>query len=155
MSASARTRRLVVMTKNGQNPAYTGSRIGADRVAARYGCALTHAVPEKPDDVDEQHALLRAVHTERPDAVLIAPAHATLLNGTLRAMQADGIHILCFVSRPDAFEPTCFVGSHDRALARDIGHYLFDRLEGGRRVVSLEGHPDAITTAPSAAMRAS
>jgi hypothetical protein len=47
------------------------------------------------------------------------------------------------------------VGPHDQALARDIGQYLFDRLEGGRRVVSLEGHPDAITTAPSAAMCAS
>jgi ribose transport system substrate-binding protein len=140
-----------MMTKNAQNPAYLGARIGADRVAARYGCVLTHAVPKKPDDVDEQHALLRGVHAERPDAVLIAPAHASLLNGTLRAMQADGIHILCFVSRPDAFEPTCFVGADDRALARGIAHYLFDRCEEGGRVVVLEGHPGAITTAPRAA----
>jgi len=136
--------------QNGQNPAYAGARIGADRVAARFGCALAHAVPKKPDDVDEQHALLRAVHAERPDAVLIAPAHATRLNGTLRAMQEDGIHILCFVSRPEAFEPTCFVGSDERALARANAHHLFDRLQGRGRVVSLEGHPDAITTAPRA-----
>jgi hypothetical protein len=34
------------------------------------------------------------MHAERPDAVLIAPAHATALNGTLSAMQADGIHVL-------------------------------------------------------------
>jgi len=39
MPASARTRRLVVMTKNGQNPAYRGARIGADRVAPRFGCS--------------------------------------------------------------------------------------------------------------------
>jgi ribose transport system substrate-binding protein len=139
-----------MLTKNSQNPAYAGARVGADRVAARFGCALTHAVPEKPDDVDAQHALLRAAHAERPDAVLIAPAHATRLNETLLAMQVDGIHILCFVSRPEAFEPTCFVGSDDRALARAIAHRLFDRLQGRGRVVSLEGHPDAITTAPRA-----
>jgi hypothetical protein len=49
MSASARPpRRLVVMTKNGQNPAYTGARFGADRVAARYGCALTPQCPKSP-----------------------------------------------------------------------------------------------------------
>ena len=118
MPASARRRRLMVMTKNDQNPASAEARIGADRVAARFGCALTHAVPEEPDDVEDQHALLRAVHAERPDAVLIAPAHATRLNGTLRAMQKEAIRILCFVSRPDAFEPACFVGSDDGALAR-------------------------------------
>jgi hypothetical protein len=36
------------MTKNGQNPAYTGARFGADRVAARYGCALTPQCPKSP-----------------------------------------------------------------------------------------------------------
>ena len=151
MPAEARKLRLVAMTKNRKNPAYVGARLGADRVAARHGCVLTHAVPDKPDDIDEQHALLRAVHAERPDAVLIAPAHATALNGTLRAMQADGIRILCFVSRPEDFACTCFVGSDDRALARGIADYLFDRLPRGGKIVTLEGHPDAITTPPRAA----
>ena len=113
----------------------------ANRVAARFGGALTHAVPARPDDVAEQHALLRAVHAERPDTLLIAPAHAAPLNGTLRAMQEDGSQIPCFVSRPDAFEPTCFVGSDDRALACGIAHHLFDRLGGRGGVVALEGHP--------------
>jgi ribose transport system substrate-binding protein len=151
MPANAHRFRLVAMTKNWKNPAYVGARLGADRVAARHGCLLTHAVPDKPDDIEEQHALLRAVHAERPDAVLIAPAHATALNGTLRAMQADGIHILCFVSRPEEIVCTCFVGSDDRALARGIADYLFDRLDDGGNVVALEGHPNAITTAPRAA----
>ena len=151
MAAEARKLRLVAMTKNKKNPAYIGARLGADRVAARHGCVLTHAVPDKPDDIDEQHALLRAVHAERPDAVLIAPAHATALNGTLRAMQADGIRILCFVSRPEDFACTCFVGSDDRALVRGIADYLFDRLPRGGKIVTLEGHPDAITTPPRAA----
>jgi ribose transport system substrate-binding protein len=108
-------------------------------------------VPEAPDDVDEQHALLEAAYAERPDALLIAPAHATALNGTLRRMQADGIPILCFVSRPEEIASTCFVGSDDRALAHGIADYLFDRLERGGNIVTLEGHPNAITTAPRAA----
>jgi ribose transport system substrate-binding protein len=43
------------------------------------------------------------------------------------------------------------VGSDDRALAGSIAGYLFDRLERGGDIVTLEGHPDAITTAPRAA----
>ena len=148
MPAKARTLRLVAMTKNKKNPAYVGARLGADRVAARHGCRLTHAVPDKPDDVDEQHMLLRAVHAERPDAVLIVPAHATALNDTLRRMQADGIRVFGFVGRPEGLACTCFVGSDDRALARGIADYLLDRLEGGGNVVALDGHPDSITTPP-------
>ena len=43
------------------------------------------------------------------------------------------------------------MGSDDRALARGIADYLFDRLERGGNVVTLEGHPNSITTAPRAA----
>jgi ABC-type sugar transport system substrate-binding protein len=42
-------------------------------------------------------------------------------------------------------------GSDDRALARGIAHHLFDRLAGRGRVVWLDGHPDAMATAPRAA----
>ena len=50
MAANARRYRLAVFTKNRKNPAYVGARLGADRVAARHGCVVTHYVPDKPDD---------------------------------------------------------------------------------------------------------
>ena len=84
MAKSARGSRLAVFTKNRKNPAYAGARLGADRIAARCGCTVTHYVPDTPDDVDEQHALLQAAHAGRPDAVLVAPTHATALNDTPR-----------------------------------------------------------------------
>lgn len=148
MSSPARRLRLVAMTKNKQNPAYIGARLGADRVAARLGADITHKVPDTPDDIDEQHALLKQAHAERPDAVLIVPAHATALNGTLRQMQADGIRILTFVGKPENLTPTTHVGSDDRALARRIARHLFDRLPEGGNVVVLEGNPKSVTTAP-------
>ncbi len=151
MPLGARRFKLAVITKNKKNPAYVGARLGADRVAARHGCALRHYTPDKPDDIDEQRELIVAAHRERPDALLIAPAHATALNETLGQVQADGIPILCFISRPDDFACACYVGSDDRALARGIADHLFDRLESGGDVVTLEGHPDAITTPPRAA----
>ena len=42
------------------------------------------------------------------------------------------------------------MGSDDGHWARASPTHLFDRLDGGGRVVSLEGHPDAITTAARA-----
>jgi ribose transport system substrate-binding protein len=151
MPAGGRGYKLAVITKNKKNPAYVGARLGADRVAARSGSAVTHYTPDKPDDIEEQRALIEVARKTRPDALLIAPAHATALNDTLDRVLADGTPILCFVSRPERLAPTCYVGSDDRALARSIAGYLFDRLDKGGDVVTLEGHPDAITTAPRAA----
>jgi ribose transport system substrate-binding protein len=148
MSGTANKLKLVVLTKNRKNPAYIGARLGADRVAARHGCVLTHAVPDTPDDVEEQHALLKAALAKRPDAVLIVPAHATALNNTLERMQADGIPLITFVGRPEGIKTSCHVGSDDRALARAIGDYLLDRLPADASVVTIDGHPDSITTPP-------
>jgi ribose transport system substrate-binding protein len=148
MSKSARGARLAVFTKNRKNPAYVGARLGADRIAASHGCTTTHYVPEVPDDVDEQQALLKAAHAARPDAVLIAPAHPTVLNAILQRIQADGIPVLCFVSRPEDIDCTSFVGSDDRALARGIADYLLDLLPVGGSIVTLEGNPNSTTSAP-------
>lgn len=151
MHVSARKYRLAVVTKNATNPAYAGARLGADRVAARWGCTPTHYVPAKPDDVDEQHALLETALAERPDALLLVPAHATALNDSLRRAQADGIPLVCFVGRPTDIASTLFVGSDDRALARGIAEHLFASLGNRGDIVTLEGHPSALTTAPRTA----
>ncbi len=151
MQAVQRNYRLVAITKNKLNPAYAGARLGADRVAARLGCTLTHRVPDKPDDVEEQRALVEAALGERPDAILLAPAHASALNDTLSKVVDAGIPLLCFVSRPDGVPCVTYIGSDDRALATGIASYLFDRLPDGGDMVILEGHPNAITTPPRTA----
>jgi ribose transport system substrate-binding protein len=151
MASSARGFKLAAFTKNRTNPAYIGARLGADRVAARLGCALRHHVPVKPDDVDEQRALLETVLTEGVDAILLAPTHATALNDLLQRARSKGVPILCMVSQPEEFDCTCFVGSDDHALAKGIADHLFDTLKGRVDVVTLEGHPNAMTTAPRAA----
>lgn len=150
-AAGGRQCRLAVFTKNRTNPAYIGARLGADRMAGRLGCAVTHHVPVAPDSVEEQRALLEAALKEPPDAILLVPTHGTALNDILRRIQAAGIPLLCAVSRPEEVEPACFVGSDDRALARGIADYLFDRMPAGGDVVTLEGHPNAMTTAPRTA----
>jgi ribose transport system substrate-binding protein len=151
MPASARRYKLAVFTKNKQNPAYIGARLGANRVAARLGCELTHYAPDTPDDIGEQRALIEAARGERPDALLIVPAHATALNDAMRQVQAGGTPVFSFVGRPQGFACRCHVGSDDRALAVSIARTLFEHLSSGGNIVTLEGNPDAIPTAQRAA----
>jgi ribose transport system substrate-binding protein len=151
MPSVARTYQLAVFTKNRTNPAYLGARLGANRLAERLGCGVTHYVPENPDDVEQQRALLERAVGEQCDAIVLAPTHATALNDVLSSIQRRGIPLLCFVSRPQGVEPACFVGSNDRALARGIADYLFDHVAANAKVVTIEGHANALTTAPRAA----
>lgn len=142
------TLNFAVITKNDRNPAYTGAVQGIRRMAKRLGIGIDHSVPETPDSTVEQRALIEQAMAKRPDALILAPAHATALNRTLRAVEVAGIPLFCFVSKPENITPITYVGSDDFELAAEIARYLFDHCGGRGSFVIMEGHPDAITSKP-------
>ena len=64
---------IAVFTKNSTNPAYEAFRIAADQIARTAGARVVHLVPKKPDNVDEQKAMVEQVLKDRPDAVIFIP----------------------------------------------------------------------------------
>jgi len=138
--------RIAVFTKNRSNPAYEAARHGADRTAARLGAIPTHYVPEQPDNVREQIALIDQAIAERPDAVVFTPVHETEINDAVLRFEAAGIPVFSFVTRATAGQPLCFAGSDDRALGRDIARYLFGRISGRGEIFVLEGTPASATS---------
>lgn len=138
--------RIAVFTKNRTNPAYEAARLGADRVAARFGASTVHYVPERPDNIAEQIALIERAVAQRPDAVVFTPVHQTAVNDAILAFDAAGIPLFNFVTRTTTGQRLCFVGSDDRALARDIAHYLFAKLGGRGEIVIAEGTPASDTS---------
>jgi ribose transport system substrate-binding protein len=137
---------IAVFTKNRTNPAYEAARLGADRVAAHLGATAAHYVPEQPDDVREQIALIARAIAERPDAVVFTPVHETAVNDAILAFDAARIPLFNFVTRTTAGARRCFVGSDDRRLAADIARYLFAKLGGRGEIMILEGTPASATS---------
>ncbi len=148
MVLSDSPKHFICITKNGTNPAYEGARIGARRIAEQAGCRLTAMFPEKPDDIEQQRALLRESLAARPDALLVAPVHPTALDDELAAFKAAGTPVVSFVSRSQGVEPDCFVTSDNRALARAIARHLFAALGNKGRIAIIEGNPDSETSQP-------
>jgi ribose transport system substrate-binding protein len=136
---------IAVFTKNRLNPAYTGARLAADRVAARFGARTVHYVPATPDDPIEQSALIDQAIAARPDAIAFVPAHPTAVNDAVRRINRAGIPIVNLINRLTAGESVCFVGSDDRALAERVATRLFEALGGRGTVVILEGPPGVVT----------
>jgi ribose transport system substrate-binding protein len=137
---------IAVFTKNRTNPAYTAARLGAERVAARLGARVVHYVPDKPDDVAEQRALIDRAIAERPDAAVFVPVHATAMSDSVRKLNAARIPTVNYLNRLAEGRFVTFVGSDDRRLARDIAAYLFEHIGGKGDIVILEGVPAAVTS---------
>ncbi|MGH6693302.1 MAG: sugar ABC transporter substrate-binding protein, partial [Gammaproteobacteria bacterium] len=137
---------IAVFTKNRTNPAYTAARLGADRVAARMRARIAHYVPDKPDNLAEQKALVERAIAARPDAAVFVPVHATAMNDSVRRLGAAGIPTVNYLNRLAAGRFVTYVGSNDYQLARDIAAYLFRHIGGEGEVVILEGVPAAVTS---------
>ena len=137
---------IAVFTKNRTNPAYAGARLGADRVAARMGARVVHYVPDRPDDIDQQKALVEHAIAERPDAAVFVPVHATAMSDSVRKLEAAGIPIVNYLNRLAHGRFVTYVGSDDYQLARHIAACLFRHIGGKGDIVILEGVAAAVTS---------
>jgi ribose transport system substrate-binding protein len=137
---------IAVFTKNRTNPAYEAARIGAENAARRLGARVQHYVPERPDDIGQQIALVDEAIAARPDAVVFVPVHLTAVDGAVRKLNAAGIPIFNILNRLATGSVVSFVGSDDYQLGRDIAEYLFRHIGGRGRVVVMEGVPAAVTS---------
>jgi ribose transport system substrate-binding protein len=141
----ARVPTLAVFTKNRVNPAYAAARLAADRVAAEAGARTIHYVPETPDDVGQQKALVTEALAAKVDAVVLNPTDDVKMQEDLARLAAAGIPVALFINRMTGPALT-FVGSDDVAIGRRVATALFEAMGGKGRVVGLEGPPSAPTS---------
>ena len=135
---------LAVFTKNRVNPAYAAARLAADRVAAEAGARAVHFVPEKPDDVGQQKALVGEALAIAPDAVVFVPVDDRRMVPDVARVTAAGIPLVVCINRMEG-DIVSFVGSDDVAVGRTAAKALIDSLGGAGRVVAIDGTPAAPT----------
>jgi ribose transport system substrate-binding protein len=135
---------IAVFTKNTTNPAYESFRIGADRVSRASGARTVHFVPGKPDNVDEQTAMVEQVLRERPDIVIFNPVDDVAMVDSVKKLNAANIPVVLVGNlMPGTF--ITFVGADDVEIGYRQARYLFDHLGGNGRIVVIEGTPVAPT----------
>ena len=110
------------------------------------GARIAHYVPDKPDDLAEQQALVERAIADRPDAAVFVPVHATAMGESVRKLEDARIPTVNYLNRLAQGRFVSYVGSDDYRLARDIAAYLFRHLGGKGDIVILEGVPAAVTS---------
>jgi len=141
----ARPYTLAVFTKNRVNPAYAAARLAADRVAAEAGARTLHFVPQTPDDVGQQKALVGEALAAAPDAVVFVPVDDRQMAPDLARFADAGIPVVTCINRMEG-KVVSFVGSDDDAVGHTAARALFDALGGSGRIVAIEGTPAAPTS---------
>jgi ribose transport system substrate-binding protein len=136
---------VAVFTKNTTNPAYENFRLGADKAAAAMGARTRHYVPNKPDNVDEQKALVEQALLEKPDLILFVPVDDVAMVGALNKITEAGIPVVTAVSQISGKVVT-FVGSDDVEVGYKEARALFAKLDGKGEVVVIEGIPSSPTS---------
>ena len=140
---------LAVFTKNRVNPAYAAARLAADRVAAEAGARTLHFVPQTPDDVGQQKALVGEALAVVPDAVVFVPVDDRQMAPDLARFAAAGIPVVTCINRLEG-KVVSFVGSDDVAVGHTAARALIAALGGsngkGGRIVAIEGTPAAPTS---------
>jgi ribose transport system substrate-binding protein len=135
---------IAVFTKNRLNPAYDAARAAADRVAAEAGARTIHYVPETPDDVGEQKALVAEALAAGVSGVVFNPTDDVAMREDLERFAQAGLPTAVFINRMDGPQLT-FVGSDDIAIGYAVAKALIAGLGGKGRLVALDGTPSART----------
>jgi ribose transport system substrate-binding protein len=136
---------LAVFTKNRVNPAYAAARLAADRVAAEAGARTLHFVPETPDDVGQQKALVGEALAAVPDAVMFVPVDDKQMVPDLGRFARAGIPVVTCINRIEG-DVVSFVGSDDVVVGETAACALMEALGGKGHIVAIEGTPVAPTS---------
>jgi len=143
-SATDNQMTIAVFTKNRTNPAYEAFRIAADQIARTTGVKLIHLVPNQPDNVDEQKAMVEQVLKDRPDAVIFIPVDDVAMIDSVKKLNDANIPIV-LVSNPLPGSFVTYVGADDFEIGYREARYLFEKLGAKGKIVVIEGTPAAPT----------
>jgi ribose transport system substrate-binding protein len=135
---------IAVFTKNRANPAYEAFRIASDQIARTTGVKLIHLVPNQPDNVDEQKAMVEQVLKDKPDAVIFIPVDDVAMIDSVKKLNEAKIPIV-LVSNPLPGSFVTYVGADDFEIGYREARYLFENLGAKGKIVVIEGTPAAPT----------
>ena len=129
---------IAVFTKNSTNSAYDAFRLGADQIAQANGAKAVHYVPKKPDNIDEQKAMVEQVLKDKRDIVIFIPVDdVTMIESVKKLNDAKIPVVLASNPLPGSF--VTYVGADDYEIGYRQARYLFDKLGGKGKIVVIEG----------------
>lgn len=133
--------KIVVFTKNVTNPWQKAVRVGAERAAAEYGVEVVHAVPTKPDNIEEQTRLVEDWIVRKPAAFVFVPVDPNALIPSVQKVSRAGIPIALFNNDMPSINSVTYVGSDNVTIGYQVSKLLFEAMGRKGKIVHIDGVP--------------
>lgn len=133
--------KIVVFTKNVTNPWQKAVRVGAERAGAEYGVEIVHAVPTKPDNIEEQTRLVEDWIVRKPSAFVFVPVDPNALIPSVQKAGKAGIPISLFNNDMPSIDSVTYVGSDNVTIGYQIAKFMFDAIGKKGKVIHIDGVP--------------
>jgi ribose transport system substrate-binding protein len=143
---AAQEKTVAVFTKNQTNPWFQSFRNGADQAAKQFGVTVTHFVPERADNIQDQISQVENAITKKYSAFVVDPVDYKALVPAIQRANAAGIPLINFSDRLEGGDYKSFVGVPDYQVGVETANYLIEALGGKGKIVILEGVKGSITS---------
>lgn len=130
---------IAIVVKNFQSAFWAQHVDGAEDAGEELGVNLTSHAPEKPENIEEQIAILEDLITTGVDCIALAPTNTeSIAAGIVKLNEAD-IPVVYDNTRGSGGDFLAYVGIDNFTVGKEIGEYVAEEMGYEGNILILEG----------------
>lgn len=131
---------IAIVVKNFASAFWAQHVDGATQAAADLGITLTSAAPEKPENIEEQIAILEDLITAEIQCIALAPTNSeSIVSGVVKVNDAGIPIVYDNTMGPKTEDYLAYVGIDNYSVGMELGHYVAKAMGEEGNLLLLEG----------------
>jgi len=137
---------IAIVVKNFASSFWAQHVEGAEMAAADFDINLTSAAPEKPENIEEQIAILEDLITAGVDCIALAPTNTEAIAAGIVKLNDAGIPVVYDNTMGSGGDYLTYVGIDNYAVGQQLGDYVAELMGEEGNLLLLEGVPGQSTS---------
>ena len=131
--------RIALVVKNFQSAFWAQHVDGGMKAAEDLGVTVTTHAPEKPENIEEQIAILEDLITAGVDCIALAPTHTDAIAAGIIMLNEAGIPVVYDNTRGSGGDYLAYVGIDNYSVGKLLGEYVAEAMGYEGNLLLLEG----------------
>jgi len=137
---------IAIVVKNFASSFWAQHVEGAEKAAADLGINLTSHAPEKPENIEEQIAILEDLITAGVDCIALAPTNTEAIAAGIVKLNDAGIPVVYDNTMGSGGDYLAYVGIDNYDVGMQLGDYVAELMGEEGNLLLLEGVPGQSTS---------
>ena len=137
---------IAIVVKNFASAFWAQHVEGAEKAAADLDINLTTHAPEKPENIEEQIAILEDLITAGVDCIALAPTNTEAIAAGIVKLNEAGIPVVYDNTMGSGGDYLAYVGIDNYEVGKQLGHYVAELMGEKGNLLLLEGVPGQSTS---------